>query len=187
MPNTPTPTGKSGVDESVEARLKNFLSKAEDFFKSAYLLSSHLKKDNPDTFMFFTVSIFLNAICLELIVKMLWMIEKGEVVSKTHDVLSIFRDLDSSTRKHIENAFYNDETRKNTYEYFAKMYKESEGEDFPEENFREMLSRCSEVVVGFRYDPRKFSRHFLAGHHMQFLERMLKELEQKINPLANTQ
>ena len=176
--------------ENIEERKQSLLASAKKFYKTTELLFNMPLIPTDDEAKFEAhhrlAGVFLSAICLELIIKIFWMAEKGKMVSKTHDVLSLFEALDQDTREHIENAFYNDEQRKGSYEHLRRSVKENAGRDLPsEEDFRKMLSGCRGIVVDYRYDSSALLKNkFLAHQHIGFLGRMLEELEQKIHPPA---
>ena len=184
-----TPKDKGG-EEDVEMQKRNFLASAKKFHKTIKILFNMpwIPTDHPGKIdaSHTLTGFFLNAICLELIIKMFWMIEKDEAVPKNHDVLRRFEELDEGTRKHIESVFYNDEQRKESYENLCKSVKEKVGENLPnEEDFRRLLSDCCRIVVDYRYDSSALRKNkFLANQHVSFLGKMLDELEQKINPPA---
>lgn len=197
MPNTPTPTDKSGVDENVEEQKEMLLSNAKQFHRvSGVLLALSLKffdaiRDGKAYEECYIVPLaqsanFFEAMCLELIIKVFWLLEKDTVLPRSleiHDILKIFKKLDKGRQDCIKDIFHNDEQRRIGYESLRKSVKEGSDVGFPdEEDFEKVLSEYGRLIVDFRY--RSPLLNGAAVPRGEFLRKLLVELEQKINPPA---
>ena len=119
--------------------------------------------------------ILFNFTCLELIVKVFWMMEnEGSVPEDTHNIKKVFDSLKEETRKHIKHVFNTDPIRKQHEELFKNRIPGFQGE-----NLDSILNGSESVQNHLKYTG-KIEQPILAGQHLNFLETLIRELGSKV-------
>ncbi len=168
------------MNNEVKSQIQRFSYRADSFLRSSKVLGMVVDPDTGPTHYFLT-QILLNTICLELIMKMFWMIENDKKAEHNHNTLEFFENLNDETKIYIQDIFHDDEHRKKGFETLCKARKDAGAGNFPEENLKKILSKCEDVVVKFKYNEKMdiSNSDILAPYHLYFLENLLRELNKR--------
>ena len=168
-------------EDEVKDQIERFFSRAEGFQKASMLLGT-VRPTTTDRFYYLITCVFLNAVCLELIIKMFWMIEKKKISPKNHNISKLFKNLSDEIKECIKGTFYNNESRKKGFEMSSKRIEQAGKGNLLEENFEKILINCEDIVKNLKYNESNFS-HPLGGQHLDFLQNLLTELRSRIGRL----